>query len=114
MSGNTLNHKRSRFVSGGQTEVSSWAIEHWEPGLIPKDPSDIVYVVEKVYENRPRMLGLLFYGNEQLWWIIGVYNGIIDPHEELVEGKIILVPMLDRALGELAKSSGVVYSTRII
>jgi hypothetical protein len=32
-----------------------------------------------------------FYGNPKLWWIIAVFNNVINPFEELLEGKQIKI-----------------------
>jgi hypothetical protein len=93
----TYNATTGRYVLGGRTEVSSWALEWWNRVTPVTDPSDIVYYVEKAYEGLPRKLGTLFYGNEEFWWIICQYNGIIDPIGELVQGRRLLIPLLDRA-----------------
>jgi hypothetical protein len=90
------NSTNGRYVLGGTTEVSSFAIEVWDANVLPADPSDIVYIVEKKYEGFPHLLGLVFYGDIGLWWLICQYNGIIDPMEEIIEGKALLIPTLDR------------------
>lgn len=96
----TFNSTTGRYVLGGTTEVSSWALEWWNRVELVTDPSDLIYYVEKVYEGRPRRLGMLFYGDEELWWVICQYNGIIDPITELVEGKRLVVPLIERVRKE--------------
>lgn len=110
----TYNIKNGRYVKGGVTEVSSFALEWWEKKTIPQDPSDLLYVVEQKYEGKPHLLGLLFYGDTFLSWIIWQYNSIIDPMSELVEGKLIRVPLLDRINATLNKGNkpGGIASTR--
>ena len=44
------NTKNGRYTLGGTTEVSSFALEMWDVNILPSDPSDIVYFVEKKYE----------------------------------------------------------------
>jgi len=92
----TFNTGNGRYVLGGTTEVSSFAIEMWDAITIPPDQSDVIYYMEKKYEGRPDILGYVFYGDPGLWWIIALYNGIIDPTEELIEGKALLIPTLER------------------
>ena len=99
----TRNTKNGRYTLGGTTEVSSFAIEWWNMRKMRKDPSDILYIIEKQYEYRMDMLGLLFYGDVGLWWVIAQYNGILDPFTELVEGKLIMVPLKERVESELFK-----------
>lgn len=90
------NGKNGRYVLGGITEVSSYALEMWDANTLPPDPSDIIYFVEKKYENNPQLLGYVFYGDTGMWWLICMYNGIIDPIDEIIEGKMLLIPSLDR------------------
>lgn len=97
----TYNIKGGRYVIGGSTEVSTAMLEWWEPASMKRDPSDLVYFFEKKYEGRPELLGYVFYGDVQLWWIIAQYNAILDPFIELVEGKLLIIPMLDRVKADL-------------
>lgn len=88
----TLNEKNGRYVLGGSTEVSSFALEWWNRKKLASDPSDFAYYVERKYEGRPDLLANAFYGDSQLWWLICQFNAIIDPLTELVEGKLIFLP----------------------
>lgn len=97
----SYNIKNGRYTLGGTTEVSSFAIETWIATTIPSDPSDIIYFVEKKYEGKPQLLGYVFYGDTGLWWVICLYNGIIDPLEEIIEGKLLLIPTIDRMRSEI-------------
>lgn len=117
LSNNNLNNsifntKNGRYVIGGTTEVSSFAIESWDATQLPPDESDIVYFVEKKYENKPHILGLVFYGDTGLWWVICQYNGIIDPIDEIVEGRLLLIPTKNRVTALLGANS-VIQSTRL-
>jgi hypothetical protein len=91
----TYNTKTGRYVLGGVTETS-WALEWWNRVSLVTDQSDLIYFVEKIYESQPRKLALLFYGDEELWWVICQYNGLLDPVSDLIEGKQLLIPMFDR------------------
>lgn len=109
----TYNSKNGRYVLGGTTEVSAWAIEWWEKNTMTPDDSDFIYVMEKKYEGRPDILGYVFYGDSLLWWVICQYNSILDPVSELVEGKILLIPQLARITqNATTTSTGGVASTR--
>ena len=112
----TYNSKNGRYTLGGSTEVSSFAIEWWNKNPMPRDPTDIVYIMEAKYEGRADLLGYLFYGDPLLWWVIGVYNSILDPIEELVQGKILLIPLKERVESQLfskTKNLGGITSTRV-
>ena len=95
------NNKNGRYALGGNTEFSEFAINWWNRNTMEQDPSDIVYFLEKEYEGEPRKLGIIFYGDPRLWWIICQYNGIIDPITELVEGKLLLIPKFSRVKSQL-------------
>lgn len=95
------NVKNGRYTLGGTTEVSAFALEWWSKNPIPSDPSDIVYFVEKKYEGKHHQLGYVFYGDTGLWWIICQYNGIIDPLNEIVEGKMLLIPTIERVKAQI-------------
>jgi hypothetical protein len=96
LNNSVYNSKYGRYTLGGQTEVSSFALEWWNRNVLASDPSDIVYFVEKKYENNPHLLGHVFYGDTGLWWIICLYNSILDPISEIVEGKLLLIPTIER------------------
>ena len=99
------NTKNGRYTLGGSTEVSVYSLEWWNKNKISPDRSDIVYYIEKKYEFKPHLLGYLFYGDSLLWWIIAQANGIIDPLEELVEGKMLLIPTMNRVKSEIISTS---------
>lgn len=104
------NTTNGRYVLGGTTEVTANNIQWWTKTTVAHDPSDLVYFMEKKYEDRPDLLGFVFYGDSKLWWIIAQYNNILDPVTELVEGQILLIPTLDRvkqAFIQSAKSGGI-------
>lgn len=96
MTDSTQNQKTSRYTRGGATEVSSRFLEWWERRDIEKDISDMVYSLESKYVGRPDLLAYAFYGDAKLKWVIMQYNDIIDPDLELVAGKLLLMPSLDK------------------
>ena len=108
------NLKNGRYVLGGTTEVGVQTLEWWTKTVVKRDPSDLVYFMEKKYEDRPDTLGYVFYGDSALWWIIAQYNNILDPAVELVEGKLLIIPTLDRAkqVYSTAAKVGGIPSTR--
>jgi len=101
------NKKNGRYVLGGTSEVSSFGLEWWEKAPMRRDSSDLIYFMEKKYEGpkAPRDLAYLFYADQGWWWVICMYNTIIDPLEELIEGKILRIPLKERVEGELFNSS---------
>ena len=87
------NQDNGRYTRGGNTEIVNDKLGWWDKKMIQVDPSDIVYVMESKYEGRPDLLGFVFYNDTKLWWIICQYNGILDPMNELKEGKVDMVLM---------------------
>ena len=64
---------------------------------IPIDPTDVEYVVPKVYENRPDLLAYDMYGDSRLWWVIAARNPNRlgpDPYFNLISGMTIYLPKL--------------------
>lgn len=61
---------------------------------IPHDPSDIVYQIDAIYENRPDLLAFDLYGTVELWWVFSMRNPntIKDPVFDFRAGSIIYVP----------------------
>jgi hypothetical protein len=109
----THNSKNGRYALGGVTETSSFAIEWWDRNYLDKDVTDIIYSIEKKYEGRPDLLGFLFYGDPALWWVVAQYNGIVDPIGELIEGKVLFVPLIERVRGSMMVNKiGGIPSTR--
>lgn len=45
-------------------------------------------------EFRPDLISYAAYGTEKLWWLICTANSIVDPHTELVAGKLIKIPVI--------------------
>jgi hypothetical protein len=86
------NRETGRYTRGGNTEVVDGKLGWWDKKMIDPDPSDIVYIMESKYVGRPDLLGFVFYNDTKLWWIICQYNGILDPMNELVQGKVLLIP----------------------
>lgn len=90
------SQKNGRYVLGGTTEVSAQGLGWWEKREVLPDPSDIVYALEEKYVGRPDLLAYSFYGDSQLWWVIPQYNSILDPDEELILGKLLLIPSFEK------------------
>ena len=93
---NSVEKKVSRYVIGGKTEVSPGFLEWWNKNLLPNDDTDVIYILEKKFEQRPDLLAYSFYGDPFLWWVICQYNTILDFNSEFVEGVILRVPTLTR------------------
>lgn len=106
--------KSSRYVSGGITEVNSQALEWWERNKFQQDASDRTYVVEARFNGRLDLIATSFLENSRLWWIIAQYNSILDPFNEIVEGRVLYIPTISRVQQMLNGKLGGVDSTREI
>ncbi len=109
---NSLFSKYSRYVAGGVTERANDMLEWWERANFPRDPTDIVYAVENAYVNRLDLISVVFYGEARWWWVIAMYNNILDPYVEVTAGTVLLIPSQDRLSFLLNTARGGVESTR--
>ena len=89
---NSTQFKQSRYVSGGQTEVNSRALEWWERKEFQRDSSDRQYTIEQTTQNRLDLISKLFLGDEKLAWFIAQYNFILDPLSECIPGRVLFIP----------------------
>lgn len=70
----------------------------------PKYADDKVFMINKIYENRPDLLASDLYGNPGLWWVFAERNPnvIEDPAGDFIAGVWIQLPKketLTAALG---------------
>ena len=71
---------------------------------IPKNPGDVIYVIDSIYELRPDLLANDLYGDPALWWVFAARNPntIEDPIFDFTAGRTIYIPdqeTLSSALG---------------
>ena len=90
------NEKNGRYVLGGVTEVSAGFLEWWERKNLEKDPTDIAYFLEAKYVGRPDLLAYAWFGDVGLEWVIPQFNDILDPDEELIANKLLLIPSKEK------------------
>ena len=109
---NSVLRRKTRYVSGGVTEVSQGRLEWWERNTMTAGNDDRVYTVERKFEGRLDLIAALFLGEPRLWWLLAQYNTILDPYAEVVEGAQIVIPSADRLSTLLQGRTGGVQSTR--
>ena len=111
---NSLNSRKSRYVSGGTAEVnaSGTAIEWFEPATFAAASDDTYYVIERRFAGRIDLVAALFLGDPRYWWVIAQYNSILDPYSEFVEGATVAIPSQTRLQAILGGKTGGVTSTR--
>lgn len=70
---------------------------------ISKKLDDVVYKVDKVYQNRPDMLAYDLYGDAALWWVFKARNPnvIDDPLLDFRAGITIYIPKKDTLVLDL-------------
>ena len=103
---------KSRYVSGGLTEVNKTALEWWERSNFAADGSDQIYVVEERYAGRLDLISALFLVDSKLWWVIAQYNAILDPHNEIFAGRKLRIPTKNRVQTMLTGRLGGATSQR--
>lgn len=108
----SIQVKNSRYVQGGLTEVGPIGLEWWSRFKFQQDSSDEVYSVEQRYEHRADLISYAFYNDPSLWWFICQYNNILDPWAEIVVGRKLLIPTLNRLQLMLTQKAGGIESAR--
>lgn len=56
---------------------------------------DKSFMVTEAVAGRLEFISYQLYKTINLWWVIGLYNGIVNPFKEVVAGKIIKIPTKD-------------------
>jgi hypothetical protein len=70
---------------------------------VTSKPADVLYTIDKVYENRPDLLAHDLYGNAGLWWVFAQRNPNIiqDPIYDFKAGRSIYIPPKDQLSADL-------------
>lgn len=110
----TIAYQRNSFtktVAYRETAVSSleisldWLSANYN-NLFEQVSTVQSFVITDTEAGLPDVISYRFYNTEELWWLICVYNGIIDPLTELVTGLTIQIPDLDQSTVFLFQNSG--------
>jgi hypothetical protein len=104
--------KSSRYVVGGVTEVNRKSLEWWERTNFIGDSSDQLYTVEAKFEGRLDLIAAQFLGDSRMWWVVAQYNAILDPCNEVTEGRLLRIPLKSRLQAMLAGKIGGTASKR--
>ena len=69
----------------------------------PKDPSDVAYQIDNIYQHRPDLLAFDLYGDTGLWWVFSVRNPTVlqDPVFDFLPGATIYIPKKDTLIAAL-------------
>lgn len=109
---NSVLRRKSRYASGGTTEVGETGLEWWERNTYTSAADDRLYTVDKKFAGRLDMIAALFLGEPRLWWVLAQYNSILDPYAEVLEGSTIYIPSSARVDLMLDGKTGGVASQR--
>ena len=71
------------FLDGSYTSIGS-ALTKWR-----------THEVRAHDEYNLQIISDRYYGTVKLWWVIGTYNGIVNPLTELVAGTVLNIPTLE-------------------
>lgn len=63
---------------------------------IPKDVTDINYIIPAGHEGRPDLISRSLYNDTKYWELICIYNNIKNPILDLEAGKLLVVPSYTR------------------
>lgn len=100
---NSIEYKRGRYVSGGETTIFPTRLGWWERDLsfMTRQIDDVKYKISIREVGRADLIGYDVYRRQDLDWLVLQYNNIIDPLEELYVGRILELPSNRRALFEI-------------
>ncbi len=77
-----------------RTEITANYLDIYEKRAIPKNPDDILYIIQPQYTYRPDLLAFDLYDSPKLWWVFAVRNMDIlkDPVFDFIPGTQIYLP----------------------
>jgi hypothetical protein len=72
-------------------------LDFWVPVVIPPDQSDKIFIIKRLdWVHRPDIMALEYYGNETLFWVFGVRNGLADLVFDINYGTVLYFPSPQR------------------
>lgn len=76
-----------------KTPLAGRFLGFYVPVLIPPHPSDSLYVIKRHdWVHRPDIIALEYYGDELLFWVFGVRNGLADMVFDINFGTVLFFP----------------------
>jgi hypothetical protein len=80
-----------------KTPIVGRFLDFYVPITIPPDPSDKIFVIKRPdWVHRPDIMALEYYGNEMLFWVFGVRNGLADLVFDIEIGTVLFFPSPQR------------------
>ena len=95
---NSADQQFSRYVQGGLTDRYNNRLGWWERRTLEHRIDDIQFVVTSGFAGRPDLIASMVYGQDKYAWIVLQYNNIVDIATELVPGKELLLPAVNRLM----------------
>lgn len=90
-----------------KTPIVGRFMDFYVPVVIPPDASDNLFVIKRQdWVHRPDLIAFDYYGNDMLFWVFGVRNGLKDLVFDINLGSVLFFPTRDR-LTKLGISGGV-------
>lgn len=76
-------------LSGNNTYLGIWV-----PRPVPASPTDKLFTINGIYNQRPDLLAHDLYGDARLWWVFAMRNPntLRDPLGDFVLNKLIYLP----------------------
>jgi hypothetical protein len=76
-----------------RTQIVGRFLDFYVPILIPADTSDKIFIIKRQdWVYRPDIIALEYYGNEMLFWVFGVRNGLKDLVFDIKYGSVLFFP----------------------
>ena len=78
----------------GQTKLYGNFLDIAQFPTIPKNQDDVLFEINRTYQNRPDLLAYDLYGDANLWWVFALRNpnSIRDPIFDMRAGRKIYLP----------------------
>lgn len=89
---------RKRFGFGGTVESNSVGQGFWTRKTFDRRSDDIYITLTDLTARHPNLITKKLYGKDNLVWLLLQYNNIIDPVDELISGKQVVLPHPTRVL----------------
>jgi hypothetical protein len=104
--GYTVSYSPSELYFG--TPTVGRFLDFWVPRTIPPDASDKLYIIKRQdWVQRPDLIAYDTYGDDALFWVFGVRNGLADLVFDILYGSVLFFPTSARlAMLGIGKGTG--------
>jgi len=81
-----------------RTPIEGRFLMHYVHRPVPAHPNGQIVVVPYEWVNRPDIMALDLYGDDDLWMAIPLRNGLQDPVFDITYERVLIVPPRDLVL----------------